>query len=246
MSFYLIEKDHPGKTLARNIEEYPEGIVISLDKPYGWTSSDAVRKIKFKAQRFFRVKNIKVGHAGTLDPLATGVLLICLGKATKKAEQLQEQEKEYVAEITFGCTTPSFDLEKEIDRHFPFEHISIESVNNVLPKFLGEQDQVPPIFSAKLVDGNRAYELARAGVKKELNPSQITIYDLTAISYLPPSLKLRIKCSKGTYVRSLARDLGLALESGAHLSDLVRTSSGGFSVKNSVSIDDLDILMKTD
>ncbi|MFA6334516.1 MAG: tRNA pseudouridine(55) synthase TruB [Bacteroidales bacterium] len=246
MSLYIIEKDHIEKALARDIGEYPEGIVIVLDKPYGWTSSDAVRKIKFKAQRFFKVKNIKVGHAGTLDPLATGVLMICLGRATKKAEKFQSQEKEYMAEITFGSTTSSFDLEKEIDCYYPCEHINIASINAILPKFIGEQNQVPPIFSAKFIDGNRAYELARAGVAKELKPSRITIYDLETLSFDSPVLKLRIRCSKGTYIRSLARDLGAALQSGAHLTGLVRTSSGTFSVKNSISIDDLDKLMKVD
>ncbi|MFA5849625.1 MAG: tRNA pseudouridine(55) synthase TruB [Bacteroidales bacterium] len=246
MSYYTIEKEHCSKALVRNIDEYPHGIVISVNKPYGWTSSDVVRKIKFRAQRFFGVKNIKVGHAGTLDPLATGVLIICLGKATKLAEMLQKQEKEYVAGITFGCTTPSFDLEKEIDTYYPFEHITIDSIKSIFPGFIGEQDQIPPIFSAKLVDGNRSYELARAGVEKELKPSRVTIYSLEAISFISPLLTLRIRCSKGTYIRSLARDLGIALESGAHLSDLVRTSSGGFSVINSVTIEDLENLMKID
>ncbi len=244
MSFYTIEKENCSKALVRNFEEYSHGIVISVNKPYGWTSSDVVRKIKFRTQRFFGVRNIKVGHAGTLDPLATGVLIICLGKATKLAEMLQAQEKEYVAGITFGCTTPSFDLEKEIDAYFPFEHITIDSIKSALPGFMGELDQIPPVFSAKLVNGNRSYELARAGVEKELKPSRVTIYALEVISYISPLLTLRIRCSKGTYIRSLARDLGLALESGAHLSDLVRTSSGGFSVNNSVTLEDLENLMK--
>jgi len=246
MSLHTIEKENCSKALVRNIEEYPDGIVISVNKPYGWTSSDVVRKIKFRTQRFFGVKNIKVGHAGTLDPLATGVLIICLGKATKLAEMLQAQEKEYVAGITFGCTTPSFDLEKEIDAYYPFEHITMDSIKSRLPGFLGELDQIPPVFSAKLVDGNRSYDLARAGVQKELKPSRVTIYSLEAISYISPVLTLKISCSKGTYIRSIARDLGVAMESGAHLSDLVRTSSGGFSVKNSVTIEDLENLMKTD
>jgi len=244
MSFYTIEKNNSCNELLRNIDEYQHGIVISVNKPYGWTSSDVVRKIKFRTQRFFGVRNIKVGHAGTLDPLATGVLIICLGKATKLAEMLQAQEKEYVAGITFGCTTPSFDLEKEIDAYYPYEHITIDSIKSILPVFLGELDQIPPVFSAKLVNGNRSYELARAGVEKELKPSRVTIYSLEAISYASPVLTLRIRCSKGTYIRSLARDLGIALESGAHLSDLVRTSSGGFSVENSVTIEDLENLMK--
>ena len=147
--------------LSRNIEDYPEGIIIPIDKPYRWTSADVIRKIKYTAIRHFGKKNLKVGHAGTLDPLATGVLLVCIGKATKLAEELQSHDKEYVAGITFGATTPSYDLEKEIDRFFPHEHITASSVAEALPAFIGEQDQIAPLFSAKSVDGVRAYELAR-------------------------------------------------------------------------------------
>ena len=147
--------------LSRSIEDYPEGIIIPIDKPYRWTSADVIRKIKFAAIRHFGKKNLKVGHAGTLDPLATGVLLVCIGKATKLAEELQKHDKEYIAGIAFGATTPSYDLEKEIDRFFPHDHISRESVEAALPAFIGEQDQIAPLFSAKSVDGVRAYELAR-------------------------------------------------------------------------------------
>ena len=147
--------------LTRDIADYPEGIIIPIDKPYRWTSADVIRKVKYAAIRHFGKKNIKVGHAGTLDPLATGVLLVCIGKATKLAEELQSHDKEYVAGVTFGATTPSYDLEKEIDRFFPYEHISAESVENALSAFLGDQDQIAPLFSAKSVDGVRAYELAR-------------------------------------------------------------------------------------
>ena len=147
--------------LSRNIDDYPEGIIIPINKPYRWTSADVIRKVKYAAIRHFGKKNLKVGHAGTLDPLATGVLLVCIGKATKLAETLQSHDKEYIAGITFGATTPSYDLEKEIDRHFPYEHITAESVEVALPAFIGEQDQIAPLFSAKSVDGVRAYELAR-------------------------------------------------------------------------------------
>ena len=147
--------------LSRSIEDYPEGIIIPIDKPYRWTSADVIRKVKYTAIRHFGKKNLKVGHAGTLDPLATGVLLVCIGKATKLAEELQSHDKEYVAGITFGATTPSYDLEKEIDRFFPHEHITASSVEEALPAFIGEQDQIAPLFSAKSVDGVRAYELAR-------------------------------------------------------------------------------------
>ena len=147
--------------MSRNIEDYPEGIIIPIDKPYRWTSADVIRKVKFAAIRHFGKKNLKVGHAGTLDPLATGVLLVCIGKATKLAETLQSHDKEYIAGITFGATTPSYDLEKEIDRFFPHDHVSAETIEAALPTFIGEQDQIAPLFSAKSVDGVRAYELAR-------------------------------------------------------------------------------------
>ncbi len=215
MHYHTLDKESLCERLSGNLEDYPHGIVIPLDKPYGWTSADAVRKIKFMTQRYFGLKNIKVGHAGTLDPLATGILLICLGKATKVAEHLQAGEKGYIAEITFGSTTPSFDLEKEIDAYFPFEHINQELIEARLPLFLGEQNQIPPIFSAKLIDGKRAYEIARAGGNEEMKASKINIMELEVISYKAPVLILRIRCSKGTYIRSLARDLGSALESGA-------------------------------
>ena len=142
--------------LSRNIEDYPEGIIIPIDKPYRWTSADVIRKVKYTAIRHFGKKNLKVGHAGTLDPLATGVLLVCIGQATKLAEELQSHDKEYVAGITFGATTPSYDLEKEIDRFFPHEHITAAAVEEALPAFIGEQDQIAPLFSAKSVDGVRA------------------------------------------------------------------------------------------
>ena len=228
------------ESLQNNIDLYPEGIVIPLDKPYGWTSADAVRKIKFSLQRYFHKKNIKVGHAGTLDPLATGILLICIGKATKQAEKLQSERKEYIAQIRFGATTPSYDLEKEIDLTFPYEHIDMESISQALPQFIGEIEQVPPIFSAKLINGTRAYEYARAGEEVQMRSSRITIYNLEIISFESPTLLIKIECSKGTYIRSFARDIGLALNSGAHLTNLVRTSSGEFRINRAVSIEELN------
>lgn len=225
--------------LSNDLEQYPSGIVIPLDKPYRWTSADAVRKIKFKLQRHFGKKNLKVGHAGTLDPLATGLLLICIGKATKQAQHLQDQRKEYIAEIRLGATTPSYDLEKEIDAHYPWEHITREQIDGILPRFLGEQDQVPPVFSAKLVDGVRAYEYARQGEQIEMKPSRITLYELEVLDYQAPVLTLRIQCSKGTYIRSIARDLGLALGSGGHLINLRRTLSGAMDVEQAVSMEEI-------
>lgn len=236
---YLVLQKGALQELSHNIEDYPGGIVIPLDKPLKWTSADAVRKIKFLAQKYFHKKNIKVGHAGTLDPLATGVLLICIGKATKQAEVLQAQAKEYIAEITLGATTPSYDLEKEIDAVYPYEHITLEAVKKVLEGMIGEQDQIPPVFSAKLIDGTRAYEKARAGEEVVMKPARITIYDLEIVDFKLPVLVIRVKCSKGTYIRSLARDIGAALDSGGHLTGLTRSVSGKFMVGNSLSMEDV-------
>lgn len=230
--------------LSHNIDDYPDGVVIPLDKPLKWTSADAVRKIKFLAQKYFRRRNIKVGHAGTLDPLATGVLLICLGKATKKAEALQAQQKEYIAEITLGATTPSYDLEKEIDAVYPYEHITLDDVNRVLSGMVGEQDQIPPVFSAKLIDGTRAYEKARAGEEIVMKPARITIYAIEVIDFSLPKLVVRVKCSKGTYIRSLARDIGEALDSGGHLTGLIRSASGSFTVSQALSMEQVTEILK--
>ena len=227
--FLTIDKDNL-QPLGNNIDDYPGGIVLPFDKPYRWTSADVVRKVKFIAQKHFHKKNLKVGHAGTLDPLATGVLLVCLGKATKLAEMLQAEQKEYIAQIELGTTTPCFDMEKEIDCTYPYEHITREMVEAAIPGFLGEQDQVPPVFSAKLIDGTRAYEMARAGEQVVMKPARITIYEMEILEFELPRLVLRIKCSKGTYIRSIARDMGKALGSGGYLSGLVRTQSGGFHV----------------
>lgn len=279
--------------LSESIEDYPEGIIIPIDKPYRWTSADVIRKVKWAACRHFHKKNLKVGHAGTLDPLATGVLLVCIGKATKLAETLQKEGKEYLAGVSFGATTPSYDLEKAIDQEYPVEGVTEESVRKVLPRFLGEQEQIAPLFSAKSVDGVRAYELARKQyreahkektdvmtdfdhtVAETLNKQIINISEMELISFFPngkesgqessddglrpnprinvvdtsalhlPLATIRIKCSKGTYIRALARDLGEALGSGAHLNSLKRTKSGGFTVENSLSVNEaMGILIK--
>ena len=279
--------------LSESIEDYPEGIIIPIDKPYRWTSADVIRKVKWAACRHFHKKNLKVGHAGTLDPLATGVLLVCIGKATKLAETLQKEGKEYLAGVSFGATTPSYDLEKAIDQEYPVEGVTEESLREVLPRFLGEQEQIAPLFSAKSVDGVRAYELARKQyreahkektdvmtdfdhtVAETLNKQIINISEMELISFFPngkesgqessddglrpnprinvvdtsalhlPLATIRIKCSKGTYIRALARDLGEALGSGAHLNSLKRTKSGGFTVENSLSVNEaMGILIK--
>lgn len=260
------------RLFANDISSYPEGIILPIDKPYRWTSADVIRKIKFAAVRHFGKKNLKVGHAGTLDPLATGILLVCIGEATKKAESLQASPKEYVAGVTFGATTASYDLEKEIDRECPLDGVSEESVRSALSSFVGEQMQVAPLFSAKSVDGVRAYETARRlyrqGRLEEgsdlIRASRIEIHDLELLSYgvtaftAPPSAEgrnsrinvadisacslptamIRVACSKGTYIRALARDLGEALGSGAFLSSLRRTRNGGFTLDDAISLDD--------
>lgn len=235
----VIDKSKLSTPLSKNIADYANGLIFLINKPYGWTSADAVRKLKFSLQRWFGVKNIKVGHAGTLDPLATGVLMICAGNATKLAETLQAQKKEYIAQITFGATTPSFDLEKEIDAHFPYQHITEESIKEILPTFMGEIEQMPPLFSAKMIDGTRAYNLARAGKEAKMNPALITIYNIEVVSYDSPVLNIAISCSKGTYVRSIARDLGEVLQSGAHLTALIRSASGNFRVTDAISFENL-------
>jgi tRNA pseudouridine55 synthase len=291
---------------THDIADYPDGIVLPIDKPFRWTSADVIRKVKFAAIRHFRKKNLKVGHAGTLDPLATGVLLVCIGPACKRAQEFQDHDKEYVADIRFGATTPSYDLEKEVDRTFPFEHVTEEAVRSVLPSFLGTQEQIAPLFSAKSVDGVRAYEMARklyrnaqkgildpdfdAAALETLHHSTITISELELLDFKEatsahgasasevgqnffdlfsgekvlvregsadaqstassrihltdtssmglPEAKIRIACSKGTYIRAFARDLGEALGTGAHLSGLVRTKTGAFRLEDALTLDE--------
>jgi tRNA pseudouridine55 synthase len=220
----VFSPDHPPLPGA-----FAEGMIIPIDKPLGWTSADVVRKIKFALQRKTNQKKLKVGHAGTLDPLATGVLLVCTGKATKYAGTLQAEEKEYVAGIELGATTSSFDLEREIDARYPFAHITKAMVEAALKTFIGTQEQVPPVFSAKMLDGKRAYEFAHAGQDAVMKPAVVTIYETELISFELPKITVRIVCSKGTYIRAFARDLGVALQSGAHLTGLRRTRSGKFN-----------------
>ena len=294
-----------GIPLERAIDAYPEGIILPVDKPYRWTSADVIRKVKYAAIKHFGKKNLKVGHAGTLDPLATGVLLVCIGAATRQAESLQKHDKEYLAGIAFGATTPSYDREKEIDRFFPYNHITAQAVEAVLPRFLGEQEQIAPLFSAKSVDGQRAYELARKLYREhrdnteaaaQLSRQRITIHSLRLEAFEPagtpsetgrqlaetrprcavparsaaemlagpcpggalsavsagasnrirvtdnsalglPVATLRIACTKGTYIRAFARDLGEALGSGAHLESLCRTRTGDYTLDKALSLE---------
>ncbi len=216
--------------------DFPEGYVALIDKPYEWTSADVVRKIKFQLRKCGYPK-IKIGHAGTLDPLATGVLLVCIGRATKRVEALQAEEKEYVAELQLGATTPSGDMEHDIDATYPTEHITRTMVEEVLRSLCGERDQLPPLYSAKKVQGVRAYEFARAGEEIELKRARINIYDMELMEYDMPRIKIRVRCSKGTYIRSLAFEIGEALQSGAYLSSLRRTRSGGFRVEEGHTLD---------
>ena len=217
--------------------EFPEGYVAVIDKPYEWTSADVVRKIKFQLRKCGYPK-IKIGHAGTLDPLATGILLVCIGRATKQVEALQAEEKEYVAELMLGATTPSGDMEHEVDNTYPTEHITREMVEEALKSLTGEREQLPPLYSAKKVQGVRAYEFARAGEDIELKKALINIYELELVEYDMPRIKIRVRCSKGTYIRSLAFEIGEALQSGAYLSSLRRTRSGGFTVEKSHTLED--------
>ncbi len=227
-----------GKIAAVLSFDPEKGLVAAVDKPLGWTSFNAVHKVKV-ALRKAGHKSVKVGHAGTLDPLATGVLLICLGRATKRVEELQNGEKEYVAEFTLGATTPSYDLEHPVDRTFPWEHITQDDVRSALDSLTGNILQVPPIYSAKMIDGRRAYDIARAGGEAEMRKSPVTISNMTIEKWDPPRVTVRIVCSKGTYVRSIARDLGEALGCGAHLSALCRTRSGEYRVGECTTLDEL-------
>ncbi|MBR5333756.1 MAG: tRNA pseudouridine(55) synthase TruB [Alistipes sp.] len=210
---------------------FPEGYIAVIDKPLEWTSTDVVRKIKFALQRLGH-KKIKIGHAGTLDPLATGVLLVCIGKATKMVNALQAEEKEYIAELELGASTPSYDMEHPIDQRYPTEHITREMIEAALVSLTGERLQAPPIFSAKKVEGVRAYEFARAGEQVELKKALINIYEMEILDLQMPILKIRVRCSKGTYIRSLAHEIGEAVNSGAYLTSLRRTRSGGFTAEN--------------
>ena len=216
--------------------DFPEGYIAVIDKPLEWTSTDVVRKIKFALQRL-GYKKIKIGHAGTLDPLATGVLLVCIGKATKMVNALQAEEKEYIAELELGASTPSYDMEHPIDQRYPTEHITREMIEKALADLTGERLQAPPIYSAKKVEGVRAYEFARAGEEVELKKALINIYEIKILSLEMPHLRISVRCSKGTYIRSLAHEIGLALESGAYLTGLRRTRSGGFKVENAFALE---------
>ena len=218
--------------------DFPEGYIAVIDKPLEWTSTDVVRKIKYALQHKLGYRKIKIGHAGTLDPLATGVLIVCIGKATKMVNALQAEEKEYIAELELGATTPSFDMEHPIDQRYPTEHITREMIEQAMQSLTGERLQAPPIYSAKKVEGVRAYEFARAGEEVELKKALINIYEMEILELEMPRLKIRVRCSKGTYIRSLAQEIGQAVNSGAYLTSLRRTRSGGFTAENGWNLQD--------
>lgn len=217
--------------------DFQAGEIIPISKPYTWTSFQIVSKVRYHLSRKYGIKRFKVGHAGTLDPLATGVLLLCTGKATKRIEELQSHTKEYIAEITLGATTPSFDMEHPLDATYPYEHITKEMVEDVLQQFTGDIEQRPPLFSACKVEGKRAYDLARKGSDMQLEPKKIRIDSIELLEYDLPRIKIRVTCGKGTYIRSLARDIGQALQSGGYLSDLIRTRIGEYKLEDCITPD---------
>ena len=218
-------------------EEYLSGKVLLIDKPLNWTSFQVVNKIRWELKQALKVKKIKVGHAGTLDPLATGLLIICTGKMTKQIDTFQGQIKEYTGKMILGSTTPSYDLETEIDEHFPTDHLNDKTIKETTSQFIGNIQQQPPVFSALKKDGKRLYEFARAGEEVDIPKREVTIseFEITSIDQL--SVAFRVVCSKGTYIRSLAHDFGKALNSGAHLSELRRTKIGEFDVQDALSVD---------
>ncbi|HKL08705.1 MAG TPA: tRNA pseudouridine(55) synthase TruB [Bacteroidales bacterium] len=229
-----------------SIEDFQKGVVLPINKPYEWTSFDVVKKIKnqiskkLRQELNIRVKNFKVGHAGTLDPLAEGLVLVCTGKATKKINELVLAEKEYVATIMLGKTTPSFDLETEYDQTYPTDHIDEDKVIEALQGFIGEQLQTPPVFSAKNINGKRAYEYARKGEEVEMKSNLITISDIALVEYNMPYITFKVVCSKGTYIRSLARDIGEKLLSGALLTKLTRTRIGDYKIESSITLQEFE------
>ncbi|WP_299015715.1 tRNA pseudouridine(55) synthase TruB [uncultured Polaribacter sp.] len=227
-------------------EDYKNGQVLLIDKPLTWTSFQVVNKLRWEIKQRFNIKKIKVGHAGTLDPLATGLLILCTGKQTKQIDTYQGQIKEYTGTFTIGATTPSYDLETEIDQTFPTAHISEELLKETTQQFVGEIQQKPPIFSAIKKDGKRLYELARKGETTEIKARTVTITEFEITNVNLPEVEFRVVCSKGTYIRSLAYDFGLALKSGAHLSVLRRTKIGNFSVDNALSVDEFIAKVKSE
>jgi len=223
--------------LSEKPSVFEEGQVLLFNKPLYWTSFDLVNKVRIMIRSSLGIKKIKVGHAGTLDPLASGLVIICTGKATKKIDEFRDLDKEYIATIHLGETTPSYDLETATDNQYPIDHITEDLVKETLIGFLGEQKQLPPIYSAKQIDGKRAYEFARKGIQKDLLPVTVFFREIELLSFSLPEIKIRVVCSKGTYIRSFARDLGEALKSGGYLSALKRTSIGPYQLINAFDLE---------
>jgi len=229
---------------SEKISSFEEGQVLLFNKPAYWTSFDLVNKVRIIIKKNLGLSKIKIGHAGTLDPLARGLLIICTGRATKRIEEFRDLDKEYIATVHFGETTPSYDLETEINGRFPVEQISENNVITALIGFLGEQEQIPPVHSAKMIGGKRAYEFARQGIPTEMQPVKVFFREVELVSFGIPDTTVRILCSKGTYIRSFARDLGKALGSGAYLSSLERTAIGPYLLKNALSIEKFENIIK--
>jgi tRNA pseudouridine55 synthase len=221
--------------------QFEQGEVLLINKPYRWTSFDVVAKLRSLIRTHQQIKKIKIGHAGTLDPLATGLLIICTGKFTKRIAEFQGLDKEYTGVFRIGATTPSYDLEKEIDKELPFEHVTAEKINEAVIKLSGDYDQVPPVFSAKKIDGRRAYKYARLEQEVEIKPRPVSIsgFEITQLNL--PYLYFRISCSKGTYIRSVARDLGILLDTGAHLTELCRTRIGPFYLRDAWDMENISL-----
>jgi tRNA pseudouridine55 synthase len=222
---------------------FREGEILLFDKPKYWTSFDVVKKVRVLLNKYKGLKKLKVGHAGTLDPLATGLIIVCTGQATKKIPEIQEKEKEYMTTFKLGETTPSFDLETAVDHTFKTDHITKELVKQTLDGFIGNIQQIPPDFSAVKVNGQRAYKKARKGIEIKLQPKSIIIRSIELLTYENTFLKIKIQCSKGTYIRALARDIGKALNSGAHITELKRTAIGNYNVDKAFTVKQFESLM---
>lgn len=224
--------------------DFLKGSIILIDKPLGWSSFDLVNKVRILLQKRFRYRRLKVGHAGTLDPLATGLMVICTGNATKDIIKYTQLDKEYIATICLGKTTPSYDLETEVNQTYPISHITREKLQKVLRRFTGKIKQIPPLFSAKRMKGKRAYDYARSGENIEMKPNVVYIREIELLEFNRPVLVLRIKCGKGTYIRALARDIGESLDSGAHLVALKRTAIGDFLISDAFTLKNFEEKIK--
>ncbi len=229
--------------MIRSCSDFEDGQILTLAKPMYWTSYDLVNKVKLAIRHSCGLKKLKVGHAGTLDPLATGLMIICTGRATKRIDEFRDLDKEYIAAVRFGQTTPSFDLESEIDREYPSDHITAGLIKEKLKEMLGEQEQEPPLFSAKYVGGKRAYELARKKIDAKLEKVKVIFREFELLDFNSREAKIRIVCSKGTYIRAFARDLGFALDSGAHLTGLVRSAIGDYRIEKALTVEEFKFIL---